>query len=1286
MTIPVSAKRTALLNAARERILVLDGAMGTMIQNLQFDEAAFRGERFKNFHRDLRGNNDLLILTQPQAIEDIHAAYLRAGADIVATNTFSTTSIAQADYDLADIVYDMAREGARLAGNAARRVEAEDGKPRFVAGALGPTNRTASISPDVANPGYRAVTFDDLRESYGEQIRGLLDGGVDILLVETIFDTLNAKAALYAIAEITEQRGIDVPVMVSGTITDKSGRLLSGQLPEAFWHSVQHAKPVTIGFNCALGAEDLRAHIADIGRVADTLVCAYPNAGLPNEFGQYDETPEYMARLVGEFASAGLVNIVGGCCGTTPDHIAAIAAAVAPHKPRIVPEIEPHLRLSGLEPFILTDAIPFVNVGERTNVTGSARFRKLVTAGDYTAALQVARDQVENGAQIIDVNMDEGLLDSEAAMVTFLNLVAAEPDIARVPVMVDSSKFSVIEAGLKCVQGKPVVNSISMKEGEEKFIHEAQIARRHGAAVVVMAFDEVGQADTFKRKTEICKRAYDILVDRVGLPPEDIIFDPNIFAIATGIEEHNNYGVDFIEATRWIRKNLPGAHISGGVSNLSFSFRGNEPVREAMHSVFLYHAIKAGMDMGIVNAGQMIVYDDIDPELRQVCEDVVLNRDPGASERLLALAEKFRGNKTQTKEADLAWREWPVAKRLSHALVHGITEFIEVDTEEARKESKRPLDVIEGPLMAGMNVVGDLFGDGKMFLPQVVKSARVMKQAVAWLMPFMEEEKARNLANGIGTEGSSSAGKIVLATVKGDVHDIGKNIVGIVLQCNNFEVIDLGVMVPAAKIVETVKAVKADIVGLSGLITPSLDEMAFFASELQREGLKLPLLIGGATTSRVHTAVKIDPSYRAGPVVHVNDASRAVGVASSLLSPERREAYAADVRAEYAKISDAHFRAQADKKRLKLSVARANRVPVDFAANKPVKPTFLGTRSFDAYDLAELVPYIDWTPFFQTWELAGRFPAILDDAKVGEVARSLYDDARKMLDLIVKEKWFRARATIGFWPANAQGDDIVLYADESRTKTIATLHTLRQQLEKREGRFNAALSDFIAPVDTGVPDYIGSFVVTAGIGEDVIADRFKMANDDYSSILCKALADRLAEAFAERMHARVRREFWAYAPDETLSTDDLILEKYQGIRPAPGYPAQPDHTEKATLFELLDAEATAGVKLTESFAMWPGSSVSGLYLANPASYYFGVGKIERDQVEDYAARKGMTVAETERWLAPVLNYIPAREAASDKAFAATPANDETSKDLASHPPGCNCAVHLVWQKKRAGAG
>src|ERR1700738_3298872 len=980
-----SDKEAALRRIAAERILVLDGAMGTMIQALGLDEQGYRGARFDAWNREVRGNNDLLNLTQADAVRDIHLAYFRAGADIAATNTFSSTAIAQADYGMEALVYELNRDGARIAREAAVIAAKEDGRQRFVAGAMGPTNRTASLSPDVNRPGFRAISFDELKAAYAEQGRGLLDGGVDILLIETIFDTLNAKAALYAIAEITEQRGIDVPVMVSGTITDKSGRLLSGQLPEAFWHSVQHAKPVTIGFNCALGAEDLRAHIADIGRVADALVCAYPNAGLPNEFGQYDETPEYMARLIGEFARDGLVNIVGGCCGTTPDHIATIAAAVAPHRPRVVPVIEPRLRLSGLEPFELTPAIPFVNIGERTNVTGSARFRKLITAGDYTAALQVARDQVENGAQIIDVNMDEGLLDSENAMRTFLNLVAAEPDIARVPVMVDSSKFAVIEAGLKCVQGKPVVNSISMKEGEDKFIHEATIARRHGAAVVVMAFDEVGQADTFARKTEICKRAYDILVNRLDFPPEDIIFDPNIFAIATGLEEHNNYGVDFIEATRWIRQNLPHAHISGGVSNLSFSFRGNEPVREAMHSVFLYHAIHAGMDMGIVNAGQMIVYDDIDPELRQVCEDVILNRDPGASERLLQLAEKFRGKEKQTREQDLAWREWPVDKRLSHALVHGITEYIEVDTEDARKVAERPLNVIEGPLMAGMNIVGDLFGDGKMFLPQVVKSARVMKQAVAYLMPFMEEEKARNLANGIAGDGRNSAGKIVLATVKGDVHDIGKNIVGIVLQCNNFEVIDLGVMVPAAKIIETARSEGADIIGLSGLITPSLDEMSHLAGELERQGMTVPLLIGGATTSRVHTAVKIDPNYRGGPVVHVNDASRAVGVASSLMSPERREAYAAEVRADYAKISAAHFRAQADKKRLKPDDARANAVVIDFAKTPPKKPAFLGIKTFRDYDLAELASYIDWTPFFQTWELTGRFPAILADAKWGEV-------------------------------------------------------------------------------------------------------------------------------------------------------------------------------------------------------------------------------------------------------------------------------------------------------------
>ena len=1271
-TSPVAEQFRAL---ARDKILVLDGAMGTMIQGLQFDEAAFRGERFKDFHRDVKGNNDLLILTQPQAIEDIHFAYLDAGADIVATNTFSSTSIAQADYDMVDLAYELNRDGAKLARNATNRATAKDGKPRFVAGALGPTNRTASISPDVANPGYRAVTFDDLRISYSEQINGLLDGGADLLLVETIFDTLNAKAALYAIAEISEARGIHVPVMVSGTITDKSGRLLSGQLPEAFWYSVQHADPITIGFNCALGAEDLRAHIADIGRVADALVCAYPNAGLPNEFGQYDESPEYMARLVGEFAQAGLVNVVGGCCGTTPAHIKAIAEACAPHKPRIVPEIPPLLRLSGLEPFNLTSDIPFVNVGERTNVTGSARFRKLIKNGDYTAALQVARDQVENGAQVIDVNMDEGLLDSKQAMIDFLNLVASEPDIARVPVMIDSSKFDVIEAGLKCVQGKPIVNSISMKEGVDKFLHEAGIARRHGAAVVVMAFDEVGQADTFERKIEICKRAYDLLVEKLYFPPQDIIFDPNIFAIATGLEEHNNYGVDFIEATRWIRQNLPHAHISGGVSNLSFSFRGNEPVREAMHSVFLYHAIKAGMDMGIVNAGQMVIYDDIDPELRQVCEDTILNRDPGASERLLELAEKFRGQEKQVKEQDLAWREWPVEKRLSHALVNGITEYIDADTEAARLTVERPLHVIEGPLMDGMNVVGDLFGAGKMFLPQVVKSARVMKQAVAYLMPFMEDEKARNLANGVVGDGRNSAGKIVLATVKGDVHDIGKNIVGIVLQCNNFEVVDLGVMVPAAKIIETAKAENADIIGLSGLITPSLDEMVFMASELERQGLDMPLLIGGATTSRVHTAVKIDPAYKRGPVVHVNDASRAVGVASSLLSAEKREEYAREIRADYLKISNAHFKAQQDKKRLKLEAARANAHVIDWSKTKPTKPAFIGIKSFSDYSLVELAEYIDWTPFFQTWELTGRFPAILDDPKVGEAARSLYDDARKMLDRIVKENWFKASATIGFWPANTEGDDIVLYSDEARTKPLTTLHTLRQQLEKREGRKNVALSDFIAPISSGVPDYIGMFVVTAGIGEDVIADRFKNANDDYSSILVKALADRLAEAFAERMHQRVRKEFWGYAPDEALATDELILEQYAGIRPAPGYPAQPDHTEKATLFRLLDAERTAGVTLTESFAMWPGSSVSGLYFSHPESYYFGVGKIERDQVEDYAERKGMTVEEIERWLAPILNYIPSREMPTEAD------EDVASLPLAKHPPGCGCVMHLRMNGK-----
>ena len=1232
-----------LRQLARERILVLDGAMGTMIQALKFGEQEFRGARFHAWNREVRGNNDLLNLTQPHAIRDIHLAYLRAGADIVATNTFSSTAIAQADYGMEGFAYELNVEGARQARAAAAIATAEDGCPRFVAGAIGPTNRTASISPDVGNPGFRAVTFDDLRAAYGEQARGLVDGGADILLLETVFDTLNVKAAIYAICELFDERGIRLPIMISGTITDRSGRMLSGQTPEAFWNSVCHAVPLSVGLNCALGAAEMRAHIAEIARVADTLVCAYPNAGLPNEFGLYDESPEYMGELLGEFAAAGLVNIVGGCCGTTPDHIRAIARAVAGKAPRAVPETPRYLRLSGLEPFTLTPEIPFVNVGERTNVTGSAKFRKLITAGDYAAALAVARDQVENGAAVIDVNMDEGLLDSEAAMTTFLNLVASEPDIARVPIMVDSSKFKVIEAGLKCIQGKAVVNSISLKEGEAEFVRQAKIVRRHGAAVVVMAFDEQGQADTIERKTKIAKRAYDILVNQVGFPPQDIIIDPNIFAVATGIEEHSGYGLAFIEAARWIRHNLPHAHVSGGVSNLSFSFRGNERVREAMHSVFLYHAIQAGMDMGIVNAGQMAVYDDLDPELRTACEDVVLNRTADAAERLLAVAERFRGAGREAKEADVAWREWPVEKRLSHALVHGITDYITEDVDFARQQANRPLDVIEGPLMAGMNVVGDLFGTGKMFLPQVVKSARVMKQAVACLMPYMEQEKAE-----LGGRQHSSNGKIVLATVKGDVHDIGKNIVGVVLQCNNYEVIDLGVMVPMAKILETAKAEQADIVGLSGLITPSLDEMCLVAAEMERQGFDLPLLIGGATTSRVHTAVKIHPNYRRGQAVYVNDASRAVGVTAALMSRDRRGPYIDEVRAEYARLAAAHARGEQNKQRLPLADARRNALKLDWSTYVPPKPNFLGTRTLTHYSLAEIAPYIDWSPFFATWELTGKFPAILDDATYGPAARTLYEDARAMLDKIVAENWFTASAVIGFWPANATGDDIVVYADEARSRELAMLHTLRQQLVRRDGRANTALADFVAPRESGVSDYIGAFTVTAGIGEDEIAQRFKGANDDYAAILAKALADRLAEAFAERLHERVRREFWGYSPEEALSVSGLVAEKYRGIRPAPGYPAQPDHTEKATLFRLLDGEHTIGVKLTDSFAMWPGASVSGLYFSHPQSHYFGVGKIERDQVVDYARRKNWTVEDAEKWLAPVLRYdprAPARQAA-----------------------------------------
>jgi 5-methyltetrahydrofolate--homocysteine methyltransferase len=1229
--------RSALTQAARERILILDGAMGTMIQRLKLTEENFRGERFKDWKLPLQGNNDLLVLTEPERIEDIHFGYFMAGADIAETNTFSATSVAQADYACESAVYDINYQGVIVARRAAQRAEAADGRRRFVAGALGPTNKTSSMSTDVNSPGHRAITFDELVVAYGEAVRGLVDAGADLLLFETITDTLNTKAGIFAAQRLFEERGIDVPIMISGTITDLSGRTLSGQTPTAFWYSVRHANPLTIGLNCALGANAMRAHLGELSDVADTFICAYPNAGLPNAFGQYDETPEFMAEQIEGFAAAGYVNIVGGCCGSTPDHIRAIAQAVGKHKPRVVPEADKLLRLAGLEPFTLTKHIPFVNVGERTNVTGSARFRKLITAGDYTAALDVARDQVANGAQVIDINMDEGLIDSERVMVEFLNLLAAEPDIAKVPLMIDSSKWEVIEAGLKCVQGKALVNSISMKEGEEQFLRYARLVRAYGAAVVIMAFDEQGQADTLERKVEICTRAYKLLTEEVGFPPEDIVFDPNVFAVATGIEEHNGYGVAFIEATRQITDTLPHVHISGGISNLSFSFRGNEPVREAMHAVFLYYAIQNGMDMGIVNAGQLAVYESIDPELRDACEDVILNRNAEATDRLLALAERYRGTAGKEVAAkDLSWREKPVEDRIAHALVNGITEYIDADTDEARQKYARPLHVIEGPLMAGMSIVGDLFGSGKMFLPQVVKSARVMKQAVALLLPYMEAEKN---ADGNAT-GRQSAGKVLMATVKGDVHDIGKNIVGVVLSCNNYEIIDLGVMVPTAKILETAKREKVDIIGLSGLITPSLDEMVHVASEMEREGFDIPLLIGGATTSRVHTAVKIHPRYERGQTVHVNDASRAVGVVGNLLSADTKVSFIADIRAEYAKAAAAHERAESEKQRIPLAKARANAFKPDWAGYTPPAPSFLGTKVFDDFDLENLAGYIDWTPFFQTWELKGRYPAILEDERQGEAARSLFADAKAMLTQIIAEDWFKPRAVVGFWPANAVGDDIRLFTNEGRAEELATLFTLRQQLSKRDGKPNMALSDFVAPLDSGKGDYLGGFVVTAGLEEVAIAERFEKQNDDYSSILVKALADRFAEALAELMHQRVRKELWGYAADETLSSEELLSESYRGIRPAPGYPAQPDHTEKTTLFRLLDAERNVGVSLTESYAMWPGSSVSGLYFSHPDAYYFGVAKVERDQVLDYAARKGMSVAEVERWLGPILNYIP----------------------------------------------
>ncbi len=1238
MTRPAStasrdARLARLIPLLQERVVVLDGAMGTMIQRYRLDESGFRGERFHDWPREVKGNSDLLVLSQPAIIGEIHRAYLDAGADIIETNTFTATSVAQADYGTEGLAHELNLAGARIARAAADEFEARDGRPRYVAGALGPTNRTASISPDVNDPGFRAVTFDELATAYAEQARGLLQGGADLLLVETIFDTLNAKAAIFAIEIVFEERGDRVPVMISGTITDASGRTLSGQTAEAFWYSVMHARPLSVGLNCALGARQLRPYVQDLSRVAPVFITAYPNAGLPNAFGGYDETAEEMAKVIREFAELGIVNVVGGCCGTTPEHIRAMAETVKGLPARQPPSPPVRLRLSGLEPLVIGPETNFVNIGERTNVTGSRKFAKLILEGGYEAALDVARQQVESGAQMIDVNMDEGMLDSEAAMTRFLRLIAAEPDISRVPVVIDSSRWSVLEAGLKCVQGKCIVNSISLKEGEAQFLEHARLVRRYGAAAVVMAFDERGQADSADRKVEIATRAYRILTEQAGFPPEDIILDPNVFAIATGIEEHAAYGVDYIEATRRIKATLPHARVSGGVSNVSFSFRGNDVVREAIHSVFLYHAIRAGMDMGIVNAGQLAIYEDIPRDLRDRVEDVVLNRRGDAAERLLEIAERVGRDRAGTGgngRQQLEWRKAPVRERLTHALVDGIADFIVEDTEEARQLFDRPIHVIEGPLMDGMNVVGDLFGSGKMFLPQVVKSARVMKKAVAHLIPFIEAEK--QAANDVRAKG-----KVLLATVKGDVHDIGKNIVGVVLQCNNYQVIDLGVMVSAARIIETARAEQVDIIGLSGLITPSLEEMTFVAGELQREGFRLPLLIGGATTSRVHTAVRIEPRYH-GPTVHVLDASRAVGVASSLLSDTQREAFVEGVRAEYRKVrEDRAGEAGSGRDRPTLAEARANRLRIDPGVPVP-RPCFLGVRTIAPYPLAELVDYIDWTPFFQTWELAGRYPAILDDPKVGAAARGLFTDAERMLDQIVSRQLLEARAAVGFFPANAVGDDIEIYADEGRRDVRAVAYTLRQQISKTAGRPNLALADYVADRDSGITDYIGAFAVTAGHGLDRLVASHEAAQDDYSAILAKALADRLAEALAERLHQRARIELWGYARGESLDSAGLIKEAYQGIRPAPGYPACPDHTEKQTLFDLLGAEERAGITLTESFAMLPTAAVSGWYFWRPEARYFGVGKVGRDQIEDYAKRKGMDVTAVERWLAPNLAY------------------------------------------------
>ncbi|OBH17333.1 methionine synthase [Mycolicibacter sinensis] len=1226
-----------LTAALRRRIMVIDGAMGTAIQRDRPDEAGYRGDRFTEWPTALQGNNDLLTLTQPQIIEGIHHEYLEAGADILETNTFNANAISLSDYDMADFSYELNYAGAALARKAADEFSTPE-KPRYVAGTIGPTTRTASISPDVNDPGARNVSYDQLVAAYLEAANGLVDGGADIILIETIFDSLNAKAAVFAVETLFEDRGRRWPVIISGTITDASGRTLSGQVTEAFWNSIRHAKPIAVGLNCALGAPEMRPYIAEMARIADTFISCYPNAGLPNAFGEYDETPERQAGYIADFADAGLVNIVGGCCGTAPPHIAEIAKVVEGKPPRELPNIEVATRLSGLEPLNITDDSLFVNIGERTNITGSARFRNLIKAEDYDTALSVALQQVEVGAQVIDINMDEGMIDGVAAMDRFTKLVAAEPDISRVPVMIDSSKWEVIEAGLKNVQGKPIVNSISLKEGEEKFIREARLCRKYGAAVVVMAFDEQGQADNLERRKEICGRAYRILTEQVGFPAEDIIFDPNCFALATGIEEHATYGIDFIEACAWIKENLPGVHISGGISNVSFSFRGNNPVREAIHAVFLYHAIKAGLDMGIVNAGALVPYDSIDPELRERIEDVVLNRRADAAERLLEIAERFNSSEKSEDPAAAEWRSLPVRERITHALVKGIDAHVDDDTEELRAEiaaaGGRPIEVIEGPLMDGMNVVGDLFGAGKMFLPQVVKSARVMKKAVAYLLPYIEAEKQPG-------DAEHTNGTIVMATVKGDVHDIGKNIVGVVLQCNNYTVVDLGVMVPADKILAAAKEYDADMVGLSGLITPSLDEMSNFAAEMEREGLQIPLLIGGATTSRAHTAVKISPR-RSGPVVWVKDASRSVPVAAALLDDKQRPALLEATEKDYAALRERHAQKN-ERPMVPLEKARANRTPIEWDGYTPPVPAQgLGVRDFQDYDLAELREFIDWQPFFNAWEMKGRFPDILNNPASGEAARKLYDDAQQMLDTLIREKWLRANAVIGFFPANAipGGEDIEVYTDESRTEVLTTLHHLRQQGEHRAGIPNRSLGDYIAPKDTGLADYIGGFAVTAGLGSGEKIAEFKAALDDYSAILLESVADRLAEAFAERMHQRVRKEFWGFQPDEALDNDALIAEKYQGIRPAPGYPACPEHTEKATLWKLLDVHERTGIELTESMAMWPGAAVSGWYFSHPQSQYFVVGRMAQDQVADYSKRKGWTLREGERWLSSNLAYNP----------------------------------------------